>query len=174
MPIAKLPNTLNECWAMDFVNDQLFNGKRFHVLALIDLCSRECLALYADKSITGEVVANTLDILKEIRGLPNRIKVDNGPGFISKALDTWAYFNHVQPDYSRPGKPIDNAYIESFNGSFRDECLNTNWFLSLEDARDKIEQWKNDYNELRPHSSLTYLTSADYARKQGLSTASNL
>ena len=173
-PVAEMPNTLNECWAMDFVSDQLFNGKRFRVLTLIDLCSRECLALYADKSITGETVANALDILKETRGLPNRIKVDNGPEFISKALDAWAYFNHVQLDYSRPGKPTDNAYIESFNGSFRDECLNTNWFLSLEDARDKIELWKNDYNEHRPHSSLTYLTPADYARKMTLSAASNL
>ena len=99
--------------------------------------------------------------------------MDNGPEFISKALDAWAYFNQVQLDYSRPGRPTDNAYIESFNGSFRDECLNANWFMSLEDAREKIERWKNDYNHLRPHSSLTYLTPADFASKQALLAVSN-
>ncbi len=166
IPSTVLPNTLNECWAMDFVSDQFYNGKRFRTLTLIDLYSRECLALHVDKSITGEVVANVLDQVRKTKGLPQRIKVDNGPEFISKALDAWAYFNHIQLDYSRPGTPTDNAIIESFNGSFRDECLNTNWFLSLSDARDKIGRWKDDYNELRPHSSLTYLTPADFARKQ--------
>ena len=160
------PNTVNVCWAMDFVSDQFYNGKRFRTLTLIDLYSRECLALHVDKSITGEAVANILDQVRQTKGLPQRIKVDNGPEFISKALDAWAYFNHIQLDYSRPGTPTDNAIIESFNGSFRDECLNTNWFLSLADARDKIGRWKDDYNELRPHSSLTYLTPADFARKQ--------
>lgn len=90
--------------------------------------------------MTAEAVVTVLDQVQQTRCLPQRIKVDNGPDFISKALDAWAYFNHVQLDYSRPGTPTDNAYIESFNGSFRDECLNTNWFLSLEDARDKIER----------------------------------
>lgn len=166
IPIAEIPGTLNECWAMDFVSDQLYNGKRFRTLTLIDLCSRECLALHVDKKITGEAVAAALDQVRQTRGLPGRIKVDNGPEFISKALDAWAYFNHVQLDYSRPGTPTDNAYIESFNGSFRDECLNANWFMSLEDAREKIERWRTDYNEFRPHSALTYLTPADFARKQ--------
>ena len=92
--------------------------------------------------------------------------MDNGPEFISKALDGWTYFNHIQLDYSGQRTPTDNAIIESFNGSFRDECLNTNWFLSLADARDKIGRWKDDYNELRPHFSLTYLTPADFARKR--------
>ena len=174
IPSTEIPSTLNVCWAMDFVSDQLYNGKRFRTLTLIDLCSRECLALHADKSITGEAVAEVLDNLKQTRGLPKRIKVDNGPEFISKALDAWAYFNQVQLDYSRPGRPTDNAYIESFNGSFRDECLNANWFMSLEDAREKIERWKNDYNHLRPHSSLTYLTPADFASKQALLAVSNL
>ena len=173
-PITAIPSTLNECWAMDFVSDQLYNGKRFRTLTLIDLCSRECLALFANKSITGESVAGVLDELKHSRGLPGRIKVDNGSEFISKSLDAWAYFNKVQLDYSRPGTPTDNAYIESFNGSFRDECLNTNWFLSMEDARQKIEQWKDDYNRLRPHSSLTYLTPQAYARKQANSAVLNL
>ena len=137
-PMTTVPDTLNECWAMDFVSDQLYNGKRFRTLTLMDLCSRECLALFSDKNITGEIVAGVLDEVKHSRGLPGRIKVDNGPEFISKALDAWAYFNKVELDYSRPGTPTDNAYIESFNGTFRDECLNANWFLSMEDAREKI------------------------------------
>jgi putative transposase len=103
-----------------------------------------------------------MDRLKIVRGIPNSIKVDNGPEFISKELDKWAYENGVTLDYSRPGKPIDNAFIESFNGSFRDECLNTNWFLSLEDAREKIESWRREYNEWRPHSSLDNLTPVHY------------
>lgn len=93
--------------------------------------------------------------IKAARGLPRRIKVDNGPEFISRALDVWAYFNKVKLDYSRPGTPTDNPHIESFNGSFRDECLNMNWFMSLEDARDNIERWRSDYNRFRPHSALT-------------------
>jgi putative transposase len=156
---------INECWSMDFVSDQLYNGKRFRALTVLDTYSRECLDIYADKAIKGEQVTYVLDRLKESRGLPKRIKVDNGPEFISRALDAWAYFNEVKLDYSRPGTPTDNAYIESFNGSFRDECLNTNWFMSLEDAREKIERWKTDYNEFRPHSALTYLTPAEFARK---------
>lgn len=124
--------------------------------------------------MTGEAVASVLVGLRHTRGVPSRIKVDNGPEFISKFLDAWVYFNQVQLDYSRPGTPTDNAYIESFNGSFRDECLNGNWFLSVEDARDKISAWKTDYNELRPHLSLTYLTPADFARNHKLLTASNL
>lgn len=155
---------LNECWAMDFVSDQMYNGKRFRALTILDIYSRECIAIYVDKSIKGEMVADVLERLKTTRGLPSKIKVDNGPEFISKALDAWAYFNHVHLDYSRPGRPIDNAHIESFNGSFRDECLNTNWFMSLEDARMKIETWKNDYNEFRPHSALTNQTPAAYAQ----------
>ena len=174
MPYIAMPCALDECWAMDFVSDQLYNGKRFRALTLLDMFSRECLDIHVDKSITGEAVAGVLDRLKARRGLPKRIKVDNGPEFVSKALDAWAYFNHVQLDYSRPGKPTDNAYIESFNGSFRDECLNTHWFMSLEDAQEKIASWKEDYNELRPHSSLTYLTPTDFARNYRLSNVSNL
>lgn len=165
VPDKNAPVFLNECWSMDFVSDQLFNGKRFRALTILDLFSRECLDIYADKAITGETVTEVLDRLKSGRGLPKRIKVDNGPEFISKALDAWAYFNHVVLDYSRPGTPTDNAHMESFNGSFRDECLNTNWFMSLDDAREKINRWKNDYNEFRPHSALTYLTPAEFARQ---------
>ncbi len=162
-------SALNECWSMDFVSDQLYNGKRFRALTIIDTYSRECLDIYANKAIKGETVTKVLDKLKETRALPKRIKVDNGPEFISRALDAWAYFNKVKLDYSRPGTPTDNAHIESFNGSFRDECLNTNWFMSLADAQEKIERWRNDYNEFRPHSALTYLAPAEFARNSGLS-----
>lgn len=115
------------------------------------------------KAITGEKVRQVLDQLKEERGLPRRIEVDNGPEFISKALDAWAYFSKVAQVYSRPGTPTDNAYIESFNGSLRDECQNTNWFMSLDDAREKVERWKNDCNRPRPHSTPTYLTPEEFA-----------
>ena len=164
VPEKNAPSFLNECWSMDFVSDQLYNGKRFRTLTVLDLFSRECLDIYVDKAIKGETVTEVLDKLKSSRGLPQRIKVDNGPEFISKALDAWAYFNQVKLDYSRPGTPTDNAHIESFNGSFRDKGLSTNWFMSLEDVREKIERWKNDYNEYRPHSALTYLTPAEFAR----------
>ena len=167
-PSPKTASKRNECWAMDFVSDQLYNGKKFRSLTLIDTYTRECLAIYPEQSIKGEQVATVLESLKTKRGLPERIKVDNGPEFISRALDTWAYINHVHLDYSRPGTPTDNAHIESFNGSYRDECLNVNWFMSLEDARDKIERWRTDYNEYRPHSGLTHLTPEEFARVAGI------
>ena len=116
-----------------------------------------------DKSIKGEQFCEELEKIKAARRLPQRIKVDNGPEFISRALDAWAYLNKVHLDYSRPGKPTDNPHIESFNGSFREECLNTHWFMSLEDAKMKIETWRKDYNEYRPHSGLTHLTPAEFA-----------
>lgn len=147
---------------MDFVTDSLFKGLRFRSLAIVDNFSRECLAIEVGQHIRGEDVTRTMDRLKSVRGVPQYIKVDNGPDFILKELDKWSYENNVVLDYSRHGKPIDNAFIESFNGSFRDECLNTNWFLSLEDAKEKIEAWRKDYNEWRPHSSLDNLTPMQY------------
>ena len=167
-PEKGMASAVNECWCMDFVSDQLYNGKRFRALTVLDTFSRESLAIYVDKSIKGEQVCQELEKIKAARGLPQRIKVDNGPEFISRALDAWAYFNKVKLDYSRPGTPTDNPHIESFNGSFRDECLNMNWFMSLEDAKDKVERWRRDYNEFRPHSALTYLTPAEFARNSGL------
>jgi len=115
----------------------LYNGKRFRALTVLDTFSLESLAIYVDKSIRGEQVCEALEKTKAARRLPQRIKVDNGPEFISRALDAWAYFNKVKLDYSRPGTPTDNPYIDSFNRSFRHECLNMNWFMSLEDARGK-------------------------------------
>jgi putative transposase len=156
---------LNESWSMDFVTDSLFNGRRFRCLTVVDNFSRECLAIEVGQRIRGEDVVRVMDQLMTTRGVPRRIHVDNGPEFISKDLDRWAYENNVTLDFSRPGKPVDNAYIESFNGSFRDECLNVNWFLSLEDAREKIESWRRDYNEWRPHSSLDNLTPRQYREK---------
>lgn len=163
VPDKNMLSAVNECWAMDFVSDQLYDGKRFRALTIIDTYSRECLAIYVDKSIKGEAVANTLSDIGKEKGLPKKIKVDNGPEFISRSLDAWAYLNNVQLDYSRPGKPTNNAHIESFNGSLRDECLNVNWFMSLEDARVKIENWRKDYNEFRPHSALTNMTPSEFA-----------
>jgi putative transposase len=154
---------VNESWSMDFVSDALYNGRRFRALTIVDNFSRECLAIEADQGIRGEQVAAVLERLKYIRGLPDVIQVDNGSEFISKAMDKWAYDNGVKLSFSRPGKPVDNAFIESFNGSFRDECLNVNWFMSIEDAKEKIESWRRDYNGFRPHSSLDDMTPDEFA-----------
>lgn len=152
-------STINQVWSMDFVADQTFNGRKFRALTIVDNYSRKCIAIHTQQSIKGDDVVSVLDRIKEVDGYkPERIQVDNGSEFISKALDKWAYANAVTLDFSRPGTPTDNPFIESFNGSFRDECLNTNWFLSLEDAEEKIEVWRKDYNEFRPHSSLNDLT----------------
>ncbi len=149
----------NQCWSMDFVMDALFDGRRFRALTLVDNFSRECLEIEVGTSLKGEDVVRVMERMKLTRGtLPQRIKVDNGSEFISKALDLWACENKVALDFSRPGKPTDNAFIESFNGSFRDECLNVNWFMSLVDAKDKIQAFKDEYNHFRPHSSLGNLT----------------
>lgn len=162
----------NESWAMDFVSDQLFDGKRFRCLTMIDSFTRECLAVHVDQSINGENVVEVLNRLKALRATPEFIRVDNGPEFISRALDCWAYTEGMKLHFSRSGRPIDNALIESFNGSFRDECLQTSWFLSLHDAREKIEQWRKDYNEFRPHSSLDYRTPSEFAMGSGVLTPS--
>jgi putative transposase len=154
---------INQCWAMDFMSDALFNGRRFRALTMMDVHSRECLNIYADSKITGDTVVDILDSISYYRGHPERIRVDNGPEFVSKALDNWAYVNNIKLEFSRPGKPVDNAFIESFNGSLRDECLSTNWFLSIEDAQSKLEAWRRDYNEFRPHSSLGNMTPSDFA-----------
>ena len=152
-------NNLYQCCSMDFVCDQLFDGRKFRVLTLVDNFSRECLAAHVGQSLKGSDVVNVLEDLRINQYiLPKRIQVDNGSEFISKELDKWAYGNNVILDFSRPGKPTDNPYIESFNGSFRDECLNVNWFLSMNDAVEKIKEWKHDYNYFRPHSSLDDLT----------------
>lgn len=153
---------------MDFVHDQLFDGRRFRSLTLIDSYTRECLAIHAEKTLRGTDVVQTLEKLKQTRGVPQFIRIDNGPECIAKALELWACQEGVRLHFSRPGKPSDNAMIESFNGSYRSECLETNWFLSLEDARSKIEQWRTEYNDYRPHSSLEYKTPTEFAQGQKL------
>lgn len=150
---------------MDFVSDALFDGRRFRGLTVIDNFTRECLIIVADQNLRGEDVVAALEQVRQVRGTPTRIQVDNGPEFVSVALDRWAYEHRITLDFSRPGKPTDNPFIESFNGSFRDECLNAHWFLSLDDAREKIERWRKDYNHFRPHSSLGDATPAQYAEQ---------
>ena len=144
----------NQCWSMDFMADQLFQGRRFRILTLVDNFSRESLGIRVGQRLTGDDVVKVLEAVTAERGKPRTIRVDNGPEFISKSLDWWAYFNGVKLDFSRPGKPTDNAFIESFNGKFRQECLNQHWFLSLEDAQEVIDAWREDYNWHRPHSAL--------------------
>jgi len=161
----------HQSWSMDFVADELFDGRRFRALTLVDNYSRRCLAIYADQSIKGHDVASVVEHASQMAGRsPDRIQVDNGSEFISKALDHWAYDNGVTLDFSRPGKPTDNPFIESFNGSFRDECLNLHWFLSLDDAREKIEAWRQEYNSFRPHSSLGGLTPDQYIEQHTQNT----
>ena len=133
----------------------------------MDNHTRESLAIHAGQRIRGSEVVQVLECVVKEHGKPQTIQVDNGPEFVSKDVDLWAYWNHVKLDFSRPGKPGDNAYIESFNARFRLECLNVNWFLSFEDAREKIEMWREDYNEFRPHSSLGDLTPRQFADKFG-------
>ena len=154
--------SVNELWAMDFLQDSLFDGRRVRVLAIIDTFTRECLRIEVDTSIRGQRVVNTLSQIASIQGLPENIIVDNGPEFISNVLDAWAYERGVKLHFIRPGKPVDNAFIESFNGKFRDECLNQNWFMSLGHARQIIEEWRVDYNMVRPHSSLGDMTPNEF------------
>jgi len=156
---------VDECWSLDFVCDSLFNGRRFRTLTIVDDYSRECLAIEVGRSLKGGDVVEVMDRLVALRGRPARIQCDNGSEFISKVMDKWAYDHGVTIDFSRPGKPMDNALVESFNGSFRDECLNVNWFLSLEDAREKIDRWRVKYNEFRPHSPLGDLTPREFAER---------
>lgn len=164
--INRLPaQQINQCWSMDFVCEQLFNGQRLRFLTVVDVFSRECLTIEVGQRLTGEDVVNVMQRITTWRDKPEQIFLDNGSEFISKALDKWAYEHQVTLAFSRPGKPTDNAFIESFNGSFRDECLYVHWFLSLEDAKIKTENWRQDYNYFRPHSSLKNLTPHEFAMK---------
>jgi putative transposase len=160
-----LPEGINQRWSMDFVSVCLEDGRRLKVLAIVDDFSRECLALEVDTSIPGSRVVRVLEQLAVTRGLPDTIVTDNGPEFTSRAMDAWAYRNGVNLHFIDPGKPVQNAIIESFNGKFRDECLSQHWFNSLQDARNKIEEWRTDYNDVRPHSSLGNETPAAFARQ---------
>jgi len=144
----------NERLSMDFVSNRLLDGRWFRVLTVVDQFTRECLTLLVDSSLTGTKVAHALSEIVAERGAPVSITVDNGTEFQSKAMDLWAYQHGVHLDFIRPGRPTENGYIESFNGRLRDECLNVQVFFTVADARDKLEQWRLDYNQVRPHSAL--------------------
>lgn len=161
----ELPHRANQVWTMDFTHDSMVNGRRFRTLNLMDGYTREALAIEVDTSLPGGRVVRVLERLKQERGMATRIVVDNGPEFLSRAVDQWAYENGVEFHFIDPGKPIQNAYIESFNGKFRDECLNQNWFVGLADAQRLIETWRVDYNTARPHSSLEYQTPLEFAAR---------
>jgi putative transposase len=165
--ILPIPERPNERWSMDFVTDSIVTGRRFRALVIVDDYSRECPAIEVDTSLGGRRVVQVLERLSETRGLPEVITIDNGPEFAGKALDEWAYRRGVKLNFIRPGKPIENAYAESFIGRLRDECLNENWFISLKDARDIIENWRIDYNEGRPHTSLGGLTPREFVENTG-------
>jgi len=152
----------NERWSMDFVSDALTDGRKFRSLNIVDDYNRECLATEVDTSLPGARVIRVLERLGELRGLPEGLVTDNGPEFAGQALDAWAYRRGVRLHFIDPGKPVQNAFIESFNGKMRDECLNEHWFATLVEARQTIEAWRRDYNEVRPHSSLGNRTPLEF------------
>ncbi len=152
----------NERWSMDFVHDRLADGRWFRVLTVVDQFTRECPLLVTDQTLNGTKVAAALDRALRLRKKPVSITVDNGTEFASRTLEAWAYQRGIQLDFIRPGKPVENGYIESFNGRLRDECLNTEIFFSVDDARQKLETWRRDYNQVRPHSSLADRTPNEF------------
>jgi len=158
------PMAANQVWSVDFMTDALSSGRRFRTLNIVDDYTRECLAIEVDTSLGGVRVVRVLEELKRRRGLPRQIRSDNGPEFLSRAVDQWAYEQGLHWHTIQPGRPMENGYVESFNGRFRDECLNENWFRDLADAREKIAVWRQDYNESRPHSSLQYRTPVEFAQ----------
>jgi putative transposase len=161
-PVASAPN---EVWAMDFMSDQLFDSRPFRVLTVIDCFTREALAIVPRANFRAFQVVEVLDRLVPQRARPKTLRVDNGPEFAGKMLDHWAYLNGVTIDFSRPGKPTDNAFIEAFNGRLRAECLNASWFPSLADATDRIEEWRHHYNDERPYSAHGDLTPRAFAEQ---------
>jgi putative transposase len=176
--VARIPRATptgpNQRWSMDFVHDRLVDGRAFRVLTILDEGTREAVALVVARSITGQCVADTLRALAHTRGLPHTIAVDNGAEFTSEAMDQWATKADVRLAFSRPGKPNDNAFIESFNSRLRDECLNEHWFLSMADAQRKIERFRHEYLTEHSHSSLGGLTPAEYAGRFTLSAPAEI
>ena len=165
--IIPAPERPNQKWSMDFVSDSVVTGRRFRALTIVDDYSRECPAIEVDTSLGGARVVNVLERLAIMRGLPEVITVDNGPEFAGKVLDEWAYRKGIKLSFIRPGKPVENAFAESFNSRLRDECLNDNWFLSVRHAREVIEAWRKDYNTVRPHSSLGGLAPQEFIELDG-------
>src|SRR6266852_9805715 len=160
-----VPMAPNDRWALDFVSDQLADGRRFRILTVVDDCTRECLALVADTTLSGARVARELDRLTIERGKPKMVVSDNGSELTSNAILTWADQTRVDWHYIAPGKPMQNAFIESFNGRLRDELLNETLFTSLAQARVALEEWRRDYNTVRPHSRIGWLTPAAYTEQ---------
>jgi putative transposase len=161
LQVARRPN---ERWTMDFVADRLEDGRRFRALTVLDMYTRESLAIVPGISLTGERVVACLECVRRIRGGPKSIQVDNGSEFYSKAMDAWAHRHGIQLEFTRPGRPTDNGHIESFNGRLRDECLNVSLFHSIDEARHVLEQWRVMYNEFRPHRSLGGIPPSEYAK----------
>lgn len=159
------PSTPNQVWAMDFMSDTLFDNRPYRVLTVVDCHSREGLAIEPRRSFGAFHVVDVLDRIVRERGKPKTIRCDNGPEFAGRLLDQWAFFNGVELDFSRPARPTDNAFIESFNASVRKELLNASWFTSLPEARERMAAWRKEYNEDRPHSSLKNRTPREYAEE---------
>jgi putative transposase len=162
MPVLTRPN---QEWSIDFVSDALANGRAIRSLTVLDDFTKESLAIEVDTSLSSLRVTRVLDGIIAERGKPDGLRLDNGPEFTSRCFIAWAEQRGVPLIFIQPGKPVQNSYIESFNGRFRDECLNANWFENLADARRKIEAWRLDYNQARPHSSLAYRTPKEFARQ---------
>jgi putative transposase len=159
-----LPQSPRERWAIDFVSDGLADGRKFRVLTVIDLFSRECMGLFAAVSFDSEATTLALDRAIGRGKPPSMITCDNGTEFTARVFDAWAHQRGIRIDFIRPGRPVENGFCESFNGRLRDECLNQHWFLSLDEARASLERWRREYNEARPHSSLGNLTPTEYLR----------
>jgi putative transposase len=157
------PTAANQVWSLDFVADQLVDGRRFRALTVMDVFTRESLAIEVGQRLKGPDVVSTLNEIRRERGVPKFLYCDNGSEFTSQIMDLWAYHNQVQIDFSRPGKPTDNAHVESFNGTLRAECLDIHWFASLAEAKQVIESWRREYNESRPHRSLGERTPSEFA-----------
>lgn len=160
----EVPQAVNERWSMDFVSDQLAGGRRFRVLNVVDDFSREMIGQLVSVSISGHQVARFLSQLCEERGKPRKIVCDNGTEFTSKAMFFWSKETGVGLGFIQPGKPTQNAFVESLNGKFRNECLNRHWFRTMEEARVEIDLWREYYNHVRPHSALNYVPPVEYAR----------
>ncbi len=159
-----VPRGRTERWSMDFVSDALASGRPFRCFTLVDDFTHECLAIEAGQSLPALRVIQVLDRVGALHGLPRSIVCDNGPEFAGRALDVWAHDRGVALQFIRPGKPIENAFVESFNGKFRDECLSVHWFRDLRDAQRIIDDWRTDFNTVRPHQTLGRLTPAEYSR----------
>jgi putative transposase len=165
-PLPK-PDSINQVWSLDFVSDALADGRRFRVLGIMDQCSREALVIAADTSMPGLRVVRELDALVRRRGKPKVIISDNGTELTSRAMLMWAAEQRIDWHYIAPGRPQQNGYTESLNGKLRDECLNEHWFSDLGEARTVLKHWQHDYNTVRPHSALNYLTPAEFIARQG-------